>query len=118
MTGFLHGRQLVDAYLLADVYVQISRSETYGLCLMEALACGLPAVILRAPGLAANLPPDCGADVLEPEELSTMANRCVALVSDRDRYQEHACQARAFAIKNVADGDLARCMDFHKAFAR
>lgn len=118
VTGFLQGKQLVDAYQQADVFVQISRSETYGLCLIEALSCGLPAVVLRAPGLAANLPPNCGVDVLEPAELPMLADRCVALVSNPDRYQDYARQARALALKSAAGSTLTQCLDFHKAFAR
>ncbi len=118
VTGFLQGKQLTDAYQQADVFVQISRSETYGLCLIEALSCGLPAVVLRAPGLASNLPPDCGAVVLESDELPMLADRCVTLASDPARHQDYARQARAFAMTQAAEESLAKCVEFHKAYAR
>ena len=48
------GRQecesLVRHYASADVFVLPSRTETFGLVLLEALACGLPVAALPVPG--------------------------------------------------------------------
>jgi glycosyltransferase involved in cell wall biosynthesis len=41
-TGALSGEQLARAYCSADVFVFPSRTDTFGLVLIEALACGLP----------------------------------------------------------------------------
>ncbi len=118
VTGFLQGRELLDAYQQSDVYVQISTSETFGLCLAEALACGLPGVVLRAPGLAENLPPDSGVDVLEPDELDTLGDRVVALGTDPARHREYARLAREFAGACASDGMIDKWTEFHRAFAR
>jgi glycosyltransferase involved in cell wall biosynthesis len=40
--GALSGEQLARAYCSADVFVFPSRTDTFGLVLIEALACGLP----------------------------------------------------------------------------
>lgn len=118
LTGFLHGDELLDAYQQADVLVQLSTTETYGLALVEALSCGLPAVALRSPGLTENLPPDKGVDVLEQEELPTLGDRCVALVSDPDRHRKFSENARQFAFHCAADGVIPKWMDFHASVVR
>ncbi|MBS3927371.1 MAG: glycosyltransferase family 1 protein [Sphingomonadales bacterium] len=41
-TGALTGERLAKAYCSADVFVFPSRTDTFGLVLIEALACGLP----------------------------------------------------------------------------
>lgn len=41
-TGAKHGKELAKWYSQADVMVFPSRSDTYGLVLLEALACGVP----------------------------------------------------------------------------
>lgn len=40
--GYKHGKELVDWLSLADVFVFPSRTETFGLVALEALACGIP----------------------------------------------------------------------------
>jgi len=118
MTGFLHGDELLEAYQQADVLVQLSTTETYGLALVEALSCGLPAVALRSPGLTENLPAGMGVDVLEQEELPSLGDRCVALVSDPDRYRKYSCNARQFALQCAADDVIPRWVDLHASVAR
>ena len=40
--GYKLGKELVDWLSLADVFVFPSRTETFGLVALEALACGIP----------------------------------------------------------------------------
>lgn len=40
--GYLYGDELVSAYSAADVFVFPSKVDTFGLVIIEALACGLP----------------------------------------------------------------------------
>jgi glycosyltransferase involved in cell wall biosynthesis len=51
-TGALTGRRLVDAYHAMDLFAFASRTETQGMVLVEAMACGLPVVALDAPGVS------------------------------------------------------------------
>jgi glycosyltransferase involved in cell wall biosynthesis len=48
-TGFLEGDALARAYATADVFVHCSITETFGLVVLEAMACGIP-VIARDEG--------------------------------------------------------------------
>ena len=48
--GALHGRELASAYTAADVFVFPSRTDTFGLVNIEALACGLPVAAHPVPG--------------------------------------------------------------------
>lgn len=40
--GALHGAELAEAYRSADVFVFPSKTDTFGLVMIEALACGVP----------------------------------------------------------------------------
>lgn len=40
--GLLHGSELADAYRSADIFVFPSQTDTFGLVIIEALACGTP----------------------------------------------------------------------------
>ena len=48
--GALTGEALARAYCSADVFVFPSRTDTFGLVLIEALACGLPIAAFPVPG--------------------------------------------------------------------
>jgi len=51
MTGFLHDQDLSDAYHAMDVFAFASLSETQGMVLAEAMACGTPVVAVDANGV-------------------------------------------------------------------
>lgn len=48
--GALGGEQLANAYRAADVFVFPSLTDTFGLVMIEALACGLPVAGFPVPG--------------------------------------------------------------------
>ncbi len=61
--GALHGAELAAAYAAADVFVFPSRTDTFGLVNIEALASGLPVAAFPVPGpLDIIGPSGCGAN--------------------------------------------------------
>ena len=52
ITGLLHGRDKLAAYVDADVYVLPSAYEIFGRTLLEACACGTPIVVTDRCGIA------------------------------------------------------------------
>ena len=56
--GALSGEQLARAYCSADVFVFPSKTDTFGLVLIEALACGLPVAAYPVPGPLDIIGPD------------------------------------------------------------
>lgn len=49
-TGALHGQDLARAYCSADVFVFPSLTDTFGLVMIEAMACGVPVAAYPVPG--------------------------------------------------------------------
>lgn len=58
--------ELAEIYTAADVLLSMSREETMGLTVVEANACGTPAVVFNTTALPELLAPDCGI-VLEED---------------------------------------------------
>lgn len=59
--GRKSGRELAGCYAGADVFVFPSRTDTFGLVLIEALACGVPVAAFEVTGPVDILNGSCGA---------------------------------------------------------
>jgi glycosyltransferase involved in cell wall biosynthesis len=86
--GVLNQAQLAEVYAAADVFVFPSRTDTFGLVLLEALACGLPVAAYPVTG-PLDVIGDSGAGVLSED----LRNACLqALTIDRRVARAHAGQ--------------------------
>ncbi|MDP2665596.1 MAG: glycosyltransferase family 1 protein [bacterium] len=77
--GYKRGQELVDWLSLADVFVFPSRTETFGLVVVEALACGIPVAAHKVMG-----PKDIiteGKDGYLSDDLHEAALKCLDLSS-------------------------------------
>lgn len=94
LPGKVDRSALPDIYRAADVYVLPSHVEPYGLVLMEALACGTPAVCGNVGG-----PPSYVPQPLRDEGLAVLVDP-IKLISAGEALPEHR---EAYAL-NLADG--------------
>jgi len=106
--GARHGADLADHYADADVFVFPSRTDTFGLVLLEAMACGLPVAAYPVPGpldVVGQAPVGCLDD-----NLAAAARAALAIPRDACRsYAESfswAASARQF-LDNLARFDGA-----------
>lgn len=81
--GYRRGQELVQYLSVADVCVFPSRTETFGLVVLEALACGLPVAAHDVMGPRDILTP--GVDGELDENLARAATRCLSLSGTRCR---------------------------------
>lgn len=65
-TGFLNDQALLDCYAAGDVFVFASRTETQGVCIAEALAAGLPCVVVGAMGAGEAIEDEVEGFVVPP----------------------------------------------------
>ncbi len=94
--GALHGKELAQAYRSADVFVFPSRSDTFGLVMLEAMASGVPVVGYTVTGpvdvVAQDVSGCLGPDLaLQAED---------ALKLDRQDVIDHA---RTFSWRRCTD---------------
>jgi|GEM_PF-1087178 len=115
VTGFLQGNDLLAAFQQADLFVQLSVAETFGLSLVEAMASGLPAIVMRGRGFADGVPADSGVEVISPEDLPSLGDRCVRLVADKETHRRRSLAARAFAEQLSPDVVLPAFLALHRS---
>jgi glycosyltransferase involved in cell wall biosynthesis len=87
--GTLRGERLVRHYRAADVFVFPSRTDTLGLVMLEALACGVPVAAYPVQG-PLDVVGDSGAGVLD-DDLATAIRAAIGIDPDR-------CRARALTF--------------------
>jgi glycosyltransferase involved in cell wall biosynthesis len=86
--GFRHGDDLARHVGACDAFVFPSRTDTFGLVLLEAMACGLPVAAYPVTG-PVDVVVDGVTGVLD-EDLRSAALRCLSL--DPDSCRAHALQ--------------------------
>jgi glycosyltransferase involved in cell wall biosynthesis len=87
-TGFKTGIQLAQYYANAEAFVFPSRWETFGIVMIEAMACGTPVAAYPAAG-----PMDVireGSTGFMEKDLSTAVYRCLGL--DRNKVLEYSME--------------------------
>ena len=77
--GILDLKSLVELYQAADAFAIASTAETQSISLMQAMACGLPVVGVRARGLAEYIKPENGF-LVEPGDYKTMADKLLEML--------------------------------------
>jgi glycosyltransferase involved in cell wall biosynthesis len=98
--GARHGEDLARHYAAGDVFVFPSRTDTFGLVLLEALASGLPVAAFPVPG-PLDVIGGSGCGVLD-EDLASAARRALAIPRERCR-----AYALRFSWRRCAEQFLA-----------
>lgn len=92
-TGFLTGAPLTDALAAADVFVFPSKTDTFGLVILEAMACGLPVAAYPVTG-----PKDIiqeGVTGCLDDDLGKAVKRAAQLDGKAARQYAESCSWRA-----------------------
>ncbi len=87
--GYRFGVELAAMLSAADVFVFPSLTDTFGLAMIEALACGLPVAAFPVPG---------PVDVIEPGVTGVLADDLAAAIRGALRLDRHVCAERAKAF--------------------
>lgn len=99
--GAKHGEELAQYYAAADVFVFPSRSDTFGLVLLEALASGVPVAAYPAPG-PLDVINGSGVGVLS-EDLKTAAEQALSISPEKCRAYAMGFSWRASAEQFLAN---------------
>lgn len=105
--GFRNQTELPEAYAMSDVLVLPSESETWGLVVNEALACGTPVVVSDAVGCAPDLVVEgkTGAAYPVGDTLALADAIQRVLAKPPDQRSIHAI-ANAYSVAAAASGVL------------
>jgi len=113
--GRLEGDRLAEAYAAFDVFAFSSRTETQGLVLVEAMAAGVPAVALDAPGVREVLRDGYNGAMVAGEDLDVFAGALewIAACNPQER-RKMSANARATARRFALDRCAARLLRLYQ----
>ncbi|MCG2590686.1 glycosyltransferase family 4 protein [Rhodohalobacter sulfatireducens] len=113
-TGFLEGENLARAYASSDIFFFPSDTETFGNVTLEAMACGLPAVVADATGSKSLV--DHGengfrAPVERSDKFFTLIERLILDASLRDKMSKASLEKSKDYRWDSINGKL---LDYYK----
>ncbi len=110
--GGMEREALPPFYRAADLFLFASETETQGLVLAEAHACGLPAVAVRASGVD-EVVSDGETGLLTKAEPRELADAAIGLLLDRARRQAMGRAARPAAEQSFSAAGQVEAMTRH-----
>lgn len=94
-----------------DVYVAVSRLESFGVAVLEASACGLPVVVSDAGGLPEVVQDGTTGFVVRREDPSATADALLRLVTDEALRRRMGRAGREHVVQNYEWSDSVRLME-------
>ena len=89
--------ELSSIYTLADLYINICKSHSFGLVNIESMACGTPVVVLKNSAGVEIISLDTGFVIDEITEILPIINEVKAKGKS---FYSNACKDRAFKMFN------------------
>jgi glycosyltransferase involved in cell wall biosynthesis len=106
--GGLPHAELVAAYQSASLVVNPSLSESFGITLVEGMACGVPVIGTRVGGMLETVVHGETGLLVEPEQPSTLAEAMITMLSDRRMSEAMSTAGRERAVARFSWAARAR----------
>jgi phosphatidylinositol alpha-mannosyltransferase len=98
--GHVPQQDLARWYATGDIFVSpASGKESFGIVLLEAMACGRAVVASDIPGYRSVVVPDVNGVVFPPGDRAALARTLVALIDDPERRRALGTRGRARALE-------------------
>lgn len=91
----LLGKQenLAELYSISDLKLLLSEKESFGLVLIEAMACGVPTIGTNVGGIPEVIDEGVDGYICELGDINDIANKAITLLSDSDLHRKMSSQA-------------------------
>jgi len=101
---------LARYYRAADLYLHPARAESFGLTVLEAMACGTPVIASKVGGIPEVVVHDETGLLVPPDDPTALADATIALAADSARREALSCagvaRASRFTLERQVDAYL------------
>lgn len=117
--GFVAGREEVARrFAASDVSLSVAPSETFGLAVLEALACGTPVVTSNRGGARELVDATCGEwDHPDPVNIADAIERMLARLGEQGQRETVRTAARVRAEQYTWESSTNRMLAIHRELA-
>ena len=100
--GKIPNSDVPQLYANVDVYVSLSRKESFGVAAIEAMACEVPVVVSDADGFKEVVRDATCGFIVPMNDAAKAAEKIMFLLQNRDFAKEMGVTAREFVVKNYS----------------
>jgi len=98
--GFIPNDQVPRLLQTFDAFVNCSTSESFGVAILEASACGLPVVVTKVGGVSEVCLAGRTGIMVEPNNSKELAQALIRLAKDRALREKMGLAGRKFVLEN------------------
>jgi N-acetyl-alpha-D-glucosaminyl L-malate synthase BshA len=98
--------QVYEKLCVADLFLQPSQLESFGLAALEAMACEVPVIATNAGGMPEVIEHGVDGFLVEPGDVAGAARHAIEILSRADRGREMGQQARIHARQKFCAKDV------------
>ncbi|MCS6917675.1 MAG: glycosyltransferase family 4 protein [Chitinophagales bacterium] len=102
----------------ADVYVHAAQPEPLGLAVLEAMACGLPAVVLDGGGVSELMEDGRNGALVQQRHVDRFVEAILWLTADEKRFSACSQAARATAERHSLDDYIRQVQEVYEEALR
>jgi glycosyltransferase involved in cell wall biosynthesis len=104
--------ELAAYYSMADIVLNLSYQETFGMTTVEGLSCGTPGIVYDKTASPELIVPSCGK-VVEAGDMGQLLSAISEIISNGKSHYSAACRQRAVELYNKDDrfGDYIKLYD-------
>jgi glycosyltransferase involved in cell wall biosynthesis len=108
-TGPLYGRDKLEAYVDADVYVLPSIYETFPNSVLEACACGIPVIVTDRCGMANII--DGQAGIAVPYDENALGKAMLDILDNIEKQRQYGEMAKAIVSEKYKWGKIVEYLE-------
>ncbi len=109
----VYGAKKIEVLENADLYLQTSRWEAFGISIAEAMAIGLPCAVAEKMHIAELVRREKTGIILS-DNPKAAAEEILNLLNDKETWSDYSAKAKKFALENfTSKGVAAKYIDFY-----
>ncbi|HDH31699.1 MAG TPA: glycosyltransferase [Candidatus Wolfebacteria bacterium] len=106
-TGMLTGKEKLEAFSASDIFTLPSHSESFGMAIVEAMACGLPVVISDTVGIFQEVEQSKAGLIVPGNDAIKLSEAIIKLLDNEKLIKQMGENGRALSRKEFEFSEIA-----------